>query len=125
MPSASVKDHGRSVADRCPCCYHRQCCPVKPTREPGELKRVVAVCAAKTIMLVGDTGIGKSSVGDRLLGYDPTKGKGPFEVVHGCTSGTFNVDKGVGNWLGDPNNGMLVVVDTPGRRLQAFGSGDS
>jgi len=72
------------------------------------------------IVIVGSTGVGKSSLANVLLGCDPNDkdGCGNFEVCHDMDSCTKETSYGVGRWLGRGSN--VTVVDTPG-----FGDSDS
>ena len=64
---------------------------------------------------MGNTGVDKSSVGCRLLGFEPTsEDTKPFKVESTGESVTRKVDKYDGNWFGNPEEPALRVVDTPG-----------
>ena len=54
------------------------------------------------IVIVGSTGVGKSSLANVLLGCDPNDkdGYGSFEVCHDMDSCTKETSFGVGRWLG-------------------------
>ena len=69
-------------------------------------------------MLVGNTGVGKSSVGCRLLGCKPFGNnhiQRPFEVAATSESVTTNLQAHAGSWLGEVVHGFPVtIVDTPG-----------
>ena len=54
------------------------------------------------IVIVGSTGVGKSSLANVLLGCDPNDkdGCGNFEVCHDMDSCTKETSFGVGRWLG-------------------------
>ena len=54
------------------------------------------------IVIVGSTGVGKSSLANVLLGCDPNdkNGCGNFEVCHDMDSCTKETSYGVGRWLG-------------------------
>ncbi|DBA80286.1 TPA: hypothetical protein ACH3X2_007419 [Trebouxia sp. C0005] len=65
-------------------------------------------------MLVGNTGVGKSSAGCRLLGFKPFGNSArPFEVAATSNAVTTKIQKQDGFWLGDPHF-PLRVIDTPG-----------
>ena len=58
------------------------------------------------IVIVGSTGVGKSSLANVLLGCDPNDkdGCGNFEVCHDMDSCTKETSYGVGRWLGQGSN---------------------
>ena len=64
------------------------------------------------IVIVGATGVGKSSLADALLGCDPRAGGCMFNVCGGTNSCTNQTSIGTGPWLGTGKN--YTVVDTPG-----------
>ena len=72
------------------------------------------------IIIIGETGVGKSSLANVLLGRDPQYdgegfSNGCFKVGWGSgevvTTGTCH-DKGY--WLGDPAMPNVTIIDTPG-----------
>ena len=65
-------------------------------------------------MLMGNTGTGKSSVGNRLLGFGPTAKNKPFVVAGTGKSVTLAVETKKGTWFADKEFPELAVVDTPG-----------
>lgn len=77
---------------------------------------VILIGEEKVVMLMGNTGVGKSSVGCRLLGSGPAFPNLPFKVSGGGTAGTLDVDTAAGTWFGDETLPPLTVVDTPGKR---------
>merc|ERR1719394_633072 len=66
------------------------------------------------IVIVGQTGSGKSSLADALLGCDPMSEDGDclFATCGGFESCTNNTNIGVGQWLA--NQSQVTIVDTPG-----------
>ena len=71
------------------------------------------------IVILGATGAGKSSLGNVLLGRDKNyEGEsfenGCFKVSTGLDSITKDTCADAGYWMGDKNNPMVTVVDTPG-----------
>ena len=71
------------------------------------------------IVILGATGAGKSSLANVLLGRDKNyEGEsfenGCFKVSTGLDSITKDTCADVGYWMGDKNNSMVTVVDTPG-----------
>ena len=66
---------------------------------------------------MGNTGVGKSSVGCRLLGFEPaSEGAKPFRVESTGDFVTLDVNTYDGTWFGNPEEPALRVVDTPGMR---------
>lgn len=67
------------------------------------------------VLLLGNTGVGKSSVGCRLLGFEPgSDSDKPFKVVPSGTSVTLETLARKGTWFGKGDEPALTVVDTPG-----------
>lgn len=74
------------------------------------------------IIIIGATGVGKSSLGNVLLGRDRnfngTNHKHNCFKVMGLTNHQSSVTKktcpDTGNWLGDPQNPRVTIIDTPG-----------
>jgi len=66
------------------------------------------------IVIVGQTGSGKSSLADALLGCDPKGEDGEclFATCGGLDSCTNSTKIGVGQWLG--NKSLVTIIDTPG-----------
>ena len=56
------------------------------------------------IVIVGATGVGKSSLADALLGCDPRAGGCMFNVCGGTNSCTNQTSIGMGPWLGIGQN---------------------
>jgi len=68
-------------------------------------------------VVLGQQGVGKSSLSNALLGFDNTANKkeraqSPFEVGHGLASKTKHTTFSTGQWLG--KGAVVTVVDTPG-----------
>ena len=55
-------------------------------------------------VIVGETGVGKSSVASALLGCDPQGGDCLFEVCNSAASCTSETTLGIGSWTGDGPN---------------------
>ena len=70
------------------------------------------------IVIMGATGVGKSSLANVFLGESPNCQECFFPICSGTHSCTKTTDHGVGQWLGDGGN--ITVVDTPG-----FGDSDN
>lgn len=65
-------------------------------------------------MLVGNTGVGKSSMGCRMLGAQPFRNpEKPFEVSDSAAACTQKLQYKEGTWFGKPGENIRVV-DTPG-----------
>ena len=65
-----------------------------------------------TIVILGATGVGKSSLADVLLGERPDCTNCTFPICPGTDSCTKTTSYAVGNWLGKGD--VFSVVDTPG-----------
>jgi len=68
-------------------------------------------------VVLGQQGVGKSSLSNALLGYDNTatkkqRSQSPFEIGHGLASKTKHTTFSTGQWLG--KGAVVTVVDTPG-----------
>ena len=61
------------------------------------------------VVIVGETGAGKSSLADALLGCDPRGGGCTFSVCGGLESCTNETKIGVGPWLGDQTSLLLIL----------------
>jgi len=77
-------------------------------------------------VMLGQQGVGKSSIANSLLGYDnlanlgkkKNRKKVPFAVGHGLRSKTKMTSFSTGNFLGKTNSPNITVVDTPGFKDQ-------
>merc|ERR1719342_1559581 len=68
-------------------------------------------------VVLGQQGVGKSSLSNALLGYDNTatkkeRSQSPFQIGHGLASKTKHTTFSTGQWLG--TGAVVTVVDTPG-----------
>jgi len=68
-------------------------------------------------VVLGQQGVGKSSISNALLGYDNTatkkqRSQAPFEIGHGLASKTKHTTFSTGQWMG--NGAVVTIVDTPG-----------
>ena len=70
------------------------------------------------LIIIGATGVGKSSMANVLLGQAPDCDNCTFAVCQGGDSCTKETKYAVGNWTGDATLGF-TIVDTPG-----FGDSD-
>ena len=65
--------------------------------------------AVKILVLLGESGVGKSSIGNRLLGLDSSEG---FTVSRDTDSCTKKTSEQSGFWI--TNGTQCVIIDTPG-----------
>ena len=68
--------------------------------------------ARPVILLLGPSGVGKSSLANTLLGA--SSDRPIFPVGHGSRSLTKKVQVETGKWLGEPDGPQLTLIDTPG-----------
>ena len=77
--------------------------------------------------MLGQQGVGKSSIANSLLGFDNLAEVGkkkknrmelPFAVGHGLKSKTRMTSFSTGNFLGNPLSPNITVVDTPGFKVK-------
>lgn len=71
------------------------------------------------LVIIGPTGVGKSSLANVLLGQQPNCETCLFPVCNGGDSCTKETSYGVGNYV-QPNGSLFTVIDTPG-----FGDSDN
>ena len=76
--------------------------------------------------MLGQQGVGKSSIANSLLGYDNLREVGkkrknrlelPFAVGHGLKSKTKMTSFSTGQFLGNQFSPNITVVDTPGFKV--------
>ena len=70
------------------------------------------------LIIIGATGVGKSSLANVLIGQPPDCDNCTFAVCSGGDSCTKETSYAIGNWIGVRNQ-EFTVVDTPG-----FGDSD-
>ena len=70
------------------------------------------------LIILGATGVGKSSLANVLIGQPPDCDNCTFAVCSGTDSCTKETKYAVGNWIGNANQ-EFTIVDTPG-----FGDSD-
>ena len=79
--------------------------------------------------MLGQQGVGKSSIANSLLGFDNLAEVGkkkknrlelPFAVGHGLKSKTKLTSFSTGQFLGNPLSPNITVVDTPGFKVLIF-----
>ena len=77
-------------------------------------------------VMLGQQGVGKSSIANSLLGFDNLAEVGkkkknrlelPFAVGHGLKSKTKMTSFSTGQFLGNPLSPNITVVDTPGFKV--------
>ena len=77
-------------------------------------------------VMLGQQGVGKSSIANSLLGFDNLAEVGkkkknrlelPFAVGHGLKSKTKMTSFSTGQFLGNPRSPNITVVDTPGFKV--------
>lgn len=64
------------------------------------------------LIILGASGVGKSSISNVLLGEKPDCNNCTFPVCHGLDSCTKETSYAVGRWVGTGEN--FTIVDTPG-----------
>ena len=79
--------------------------------------------------MLGQQGVGKSSIANSLLGFDNLAEVGkkkknrlelPFAVGHGLKSKTKMTSFSTGQFLGNPFSPNITVVDTPGFKVPEY-----
>ena len=63
------------------------------------------------MVIVGQSGVGKSSIANALLGCDPQGDACLFEVCNQAASCTTETTMGVGSWLGQFLNFTVIVLE--------------
>ena len=98
-------------------------------KEDEEIIKLVSVAGRlprPRFVMLGQQGVGKSSIANSLLGYDNLAEVGkkkskrkdlPFAVGHGLKSKTRMTSFSTGNFLGKPGSPNITVVDTPGFKV--------
>ena len=80
-------------------------------------------------VMLGQQGVGKSSIANSLLGFDNLAEVGkkkknrlelPFAVGHGLKSKTKMTSFSTGQFLGNPLSPNITVVDTPGFKVLKY-----
>ncbi|KAL0054273.1 hypothetical protein WJX82_006468 [Trebouxia sp. C0006] len=79
-------------------------------------------------MFIGNTGVGKSSLGNRVLGCLPSDNVSPFLTAasnEASNSGRHRLQQHEGMWFGETPRTRLVVVDTPELQVGPGASGEA
>ena len=104
---------------------------IKKQKKKGEEKQeyVSGKLPRPRFVMLGQQGVGKSSIANSLLGYDNLLEAGkkkkeridlPFAVGHGLRSKTKMTSFSTGHFLGDPRSPNITVVDTSGFKDQRY-----
>ena len=71
--------------------------------------------AVKTIVLLGESGVGKSSIGNCLLGLNSGTGFTVSRATDSCTKKTSEIS---GHWVTSETE--FVIIDTPSASIKVF-----
>ena len=92
----------------------RSCASTRPQGTFPEVDKAALTAEPNVVMLIGNTGVGKSSLGCRLLGTLPNRSpEEPFKVAMQHSAVTLTLKTVDGTWFGEGES-PLRVVDTVG-----------